>query len=243
VDEKITLVTRDGSIELPGDVLLVALDETGHEEFAPTHRAFGLGGCACLVKHYGKLIEAPWRGMKAEFFGGQDVQLHAADLRNPSPEQLEGLGYFFTNFPFFRFATMVADTLHNETEFGLIKVVSRMSLDRISEIAGYTHPSGVVIVVESAERTEADLLYELSAYRMGNGEIDFQTNAYALPKAVGWGMLEVADFIMHAAGGQVRNRLAQKLMIRKDFEVVFHRVDQRLSHYTELLNLRSKEEA
>jgi hypothetical protein len=238
-NETITLVTQNGPVELPGDTLLVAVDETGHEGFAPTHRVFGLGGCACLVKHYGQLIDDPWCSMKAELFGSQSVQLHAAELRSPSPEQLEGLEFFFANFQFFRFAVMVAETMQNETEHGLLKVVSRMLLDRIADMAGYALPCDVAIVVESSERIQQDVLSELSSYRMGDGERDFQPKVYTLPKSAGWPMLEVADFVMHAAGAQVRNRLANKFMIRKDFEVVFHRIDRRLSHYSELLGLRN----
>lgn len=243
--ETITLINaKGGTVELSGDTLLVAIDETGHENFAPTHRVFGVGGCACLVKHVGKLVDDPWRSMKAALFGGEDVRMHAAELRKPSKEQLVGLETFFVNYGFFRFGVMVSDTVKDETDYSLIKVVARMVLDRIADIAGYTHPVDVVIITESSQRTGRELMAELSAYRMGDGDTEFQPRVFTVPKAAGWSMLEVADFVMHAAQGQVRKRLSGnfydgKPFVRKDFEVVFHRVDRRLAHYVELLEVRT----
>lgn len=242
--ETITLTTANGAIELSGDTLLVAIDETGHEDFAPTHRVFGVGGCACLVKHMGQLVDDPWRSMKAALFGGEDVKLHAADLRKPTHSQLNGLEIFFTSYGFFRFGVMVSDTVKDDTNHGLIKLVGRMVLDRIADIAGHAHPVDVVIITESSDRTGRELMVELSGYRMGNGTIDFQPRVFTLPKSAGWSMLQVADFVMHAAQGQVRKRLDGRFFdgkpfIRKDFDAVFHRVDSRLAHYTELLEVRA----
>lgn len=237
--ETITLLGAKGAVELPGDTLLIAIDETGHENFAPTHRVFGIGGCGCLVKHVGELVDEPWQAMKAALFGGADVKMHANELR-PSQAQLDGLENFFSTYGFFRFGVMVSDTVKDETEHTLIKLVGRMVLDRIADIATYAHPVDVVIVTESSDRTGRELMEVLSAYGMTNGVVDFQPRVFTLPKSAGWSMLEVADFVMHAAHGQVRKSLnppkdTSKSFMRKDFEVVFHSVDQHLAHYTELL--------
>ncbi len=45
----IEIETEKGAVVLPESYLLVALDETGHEEMPDGHPAFGLGGCAMLV--------------------------------------------------------------------------------------------------------------------------------------------------------------------------------------------------
>ena len=238
-DETLTLVAASQSTELPSETLLVAVDDTGHELFPRTHHVFGLGGCACLVKHYGHLIDDPWRAMKAELFGGPDIPLHAAELNCPTTEQLEGLGIFFTKFQFFRFAVLAARTVENGTDHSLIKLVCRSLLDRVAEMAAYAHPNGVVIVVENSTRIGDDLIRELSGYKMGDGSVEFEPRAYLLPKSAGSSMLEVADFVMHAAGAQVRNRILGRLGIRKGFDSVFYQVDQRLSHYVELLSVKN----
>lgn len=41
--------------------------------------------------------------------------------------------------------------------------------------------------------------------------------------------MEVADFIMHTAGTQLRDRISKKNLKRKDFEVVFNGIDKKLS--------------
>ena len=41
--------------------------------------------------------------------------------------------------------------------------------------------------------------------------------------------MEVADFIIHTAGAQLRDRISKKNLNRKDFEVVFNEIDKKLS--------------
>ena len=188
-DNTLTLLSRKGPIELASTTLLVAVDDTGHESFAATHRVFGLGGCACLVGHYLDLIDAPWRGMKEELFGGEKTALHASALNHPTPQQLEGLDFFFTNFPFFRFSVMAADTFKNATEYDLLKITCRALLDRVAVVAGYVNPTDVAIVVENSHRTGKQLVAELGAYRMRSEDNDFQPKAFLLPKSNGSSML------------------------------------------------------
>jgi len=57
---------------------------------------------------------------------------------------------------------------------------------------------------------------------MGDGDVEFEPKPYTLPKSANSSMLEVADFVMQAAGAQVRNRLQGKFDIRKDFDLIFH---------------------
>jgi hypothetical protein len=88
------------------------VDETGHEDFAdPNFPIFGMGGCGMLAAAIDQNLRGPWREMKARYFGGADVPLHASDLRSPTPEQIAALNQFFATQTFGRFAvTMTKKT-------------------------------------------------------------------------------------------------------------------------------------
>ena len=92
--------------------LMFFADETGHEDFAdPNYPVFGIGGCAVLAAAIDQNLRGPWRAMKEHRFGGADVPLHAADLRNLTPDQMNALSEFFRNQEIGRFAvTMTAST-------------------------------------------------------------------------------------------------------------------------------------
>jgi|SRR5271165_441288 len=89
--------------------LMFFVDETGHEEFAdPNYPVFGFGGCVLLNAAIDRNLRQPWQAMKAAYFGGADVPLHASDLRRASPEQQQALGAFFRNQEFGRFAVTMS---------------------------------------------------------------------------------------------------------------------------------------
>jgi hypothetical protein len=72
---------------LDQNCLLFFIDETGHETFADkNYPVFGLGGCAINSSSAAAVIAEPWRAMKAAHFGGEDVPLHANELRSPTTE-------------------------------------------------------------------------------------------------------------------------------------------------------------
>ncbi|MDA8403873.1 MAG: DUF3800 domain-containing protein [Desulfobacteraceae bacterium] len=236
-EDSFSIIHDSGKIDYPLSTLLVGIDETGHETFADAnHPVFGLGGCAVLLRDYEHLIERPWQYMKQQFFSGPDQPLHAAELNKPTKKQMEALGYFFTHFSFFRFAVMVADTLENNTQFPLIQLVCNGIWGRIADIAKYVQPTQIVVVIEQSERIKKDVYGYLAGYKIGNDEIMIEPRLFFATKYKKQAFMEVADFVMHAAGAQVRNRILKKgIAIRKDFEVVFHKVDPRLTSYTELL--------
>jgi hypothetical protein len=90
-------------LQVGPNCLLFFIDETGHDTFADkNYPVFGLGGCAINSSSAAAAIAEPWRAMKAAHFGGEDVPLHANELRNPTTEQLDALSKFFREQQFAR---------------------------------------------------------------------------------------------------------------------------------------------
>ena len=70
-EDVILIGSPDGDEALGPRCLLIAIDETGHEELAdPKYPIFGLGGCLTVVGDYHNQIRGPWSSLKREHFGG-----------------------------------------------------------------------------------------------------------------------------------------------------------------------------
>jgi hypothetical protein len=237
----LSLQHEKGALDVHDSALIVGIDDTGNDLFRDaSHPVFGLGGCAIMARDYFRHLDEPWNVMKDQHFGGRKNELHASKLGHPSKSQLAALEKFFTCLPFFRFAVMTADTLSNTTAETNLHLVSVSVLHQVADFAKWVQPTEIVFIIENSQRIEQDLLKHFSTYRFGNGEIEITPKVMLASKDVCCSPVEVADFVMQAAGAQVRNRLrgfaGVRNIIRKDFAAIFHKVDRRLSGYTELLS-------
>jgi hypothetical protein len=183
--------------------LMFFVDETGHEDFAdPKYPVFGLGGCAVLSSAADTAINDAWRSMKAEFFGGAGLAIHASDLNRPTPQQLNAFARFFAEQKFARFAVTMsksANLPNGVTPFDVVaKALNNRFADLLSRLS--PEPNEVAFLHEASER--CDRLVE--RHFGGNGvSIAGRTvpvHKGQVSKSVGLPELEVADFIMHAAG-------------------------------------------
>jgi uncharacterized protein DUF3800 len=205
--------------------LMFFTDETGHETFAdPQYPVFGLGGCATIRSDTEENIVRPWRALKAEYFGGEDVPLHANDLKHPTHEQLAALSKFFRDQVFARFAVTMSKSVTLPPGMTPFDLAALSLAKRWQDLLGRLSPAPneVALLHEASER--CDQLVE-RAFGGTVVEIDGkQVPVYKgwIAKSDGVVELEVADFIMHAAGRRARQlHNDPKSRAGKDFDVVF----------------------
>lgn len=232
--------SEDGLIEIIGDTLVVAIDETGCEDYKDSNfPVFGIGGCAVLARDYGRLIDIPWRSLKERHFGGSDSFLHAAELRHPTQDQLKGLEIFFTKSPFFRFATTSAISFDNGSEFSNINLLVTSIMNQICDIVSIVRPTEILCIFENSQRIGKEIYSILKSYKIGNDQFQITPRVMYANKNLRLSCLEVADFIVHPAGAQVRNRIGKsrkkRSLVRKDFEAVFKKVDPIFCSYQEMI--------
>lgn len=108
--DTLTFESSEGLINLERTDMLFFLDETGHENFCDKQfPLFGLGGVGTNVGYYVDTLRPAWNHMKDEFFGGSERGFHAADLLNPTKDQIEALNAYFKAYQFLRVAAVATD--------------------------------------------------------------------------------------------------------------------------------------
>ncbi|TXT23225.1 MAG: hypothetical protein FD134_2251 [Gallionellaceae bacterium] len=230
---------EDGaSVVLDSTCLLVFVDETGDELFSdPQHPVFGLGGCAVLVGDYVNFVRPAWRKMKDQHFDGADSTLHASELGSPSKEQLNALSQFFALKRFARLAAIASGRSVLPNDYSPYQIVSRAFLARVERIALRFSFSRIVLLVESSERANVLAERHVGPYNKADVEYFGRTvhvpiDHYFVPKTMNEPGIEVADFVMHAVGGQVRSECSGLAPgFRKDFTAVFRDVPRELVEY------------
>ena len=225
--------TKEGEIlALEPSCLMVFIDETGSDSLSDKrYPIFGLGGCAVLVSDYEKLISIPWDNLKNDYFGGADKPLHASELKSPTPQQFKALNDFFKDNSFFRIAGIACKNSTIDSDIGIYEIVATCLIKLITKIR-IGKITSIALIIEESSRDYKLVKRYFKPHKIMTPEGEMPTRYFLGGKSLNLSGLEVADFIVHTAGAQVRNRFINKSnRDRKDFKVIFKDVDEKLTGF------------
>ena len=218
-----TSVPENSTVAPSAGCLLFFIDETGHEEYAdPTYPLFGMGGCAHLAGYCWRDLDGPWQNLRRIHFPGLGNSPMHASKQRCSPDQAAALGDFFRNGFFSRFAVMTRASTTRPENVTVLRLVASCLVQQVLAISRYYSLDSLGFVIEDSDRTNAAVAQAFAGVQFKNNQGSIVPTSWNfLPKASREPGLEVADFVLHAAGGQVRHRLQGKQEFRKDYDAVF----------------------
>lgn len=221
------MVAEDTELVLEPNDLLVCIDETGSETLSdPRYPVFGIGGCAIRGDRYVSEIDQPWREIKSSYFAGPDKPLHANDIDRRNDSGILALGEFFQQRQFARFATVITSATKIDPPGTPPYLAAALAvLDQLRELIVRSTFYRFALVVESSHRGNPLVREHFSGFwpllDTPDGPARAPIERCFMSKEACNPGLEVADFIMHAAGTQSYATLRKRTTFRKDFEVVF----------------------
>jgi len=222
--------------------MLVFVDETGHEDFAPGHPFFGFGGIAVMASRYVAQVREPWFGLKERILGSADASFHAADF--PKDGEHEGaLCEFFRSAPFFRFA-IVSPKPSAAPDWEVFPrgpgeihpIYEALSLI-LRKVLVFAHDaqrcvvSRVAFAQEGSERADrmADRYFKKLALAVPHEDIPVRL--LRTSKALCEPGCEVADFVANEGGRQLRSLLRGQTEVLRRFHNMFEAVPKPLRAY------------
>jgi hypothetical protein len=209
---------------LPSDELAVFIDDTGHEAFAGDHDYYGLGGYAVLGAHYDAL-SIHWRSVRETILGNSDAPLHASDFgRNPDlqkPQNLDALSNFFGLSPFFRIAVTATRNMSYPAHLHSAQPVMELLKKYVAHVTALTPAKTVALVFEQSQRADTTLRTHFGTLELEEDGIPIKVEHCICPKSAAVVGLEIADFVVNAAGSETRRRIRGTPGFSKDFQSVF----------------------
>ena len=191
--------------------------------FAGTHDYYGLGGCAVLGAHY-EWLKKQWREVRRLINGSADAPLHAADTTWRCDRSFAVLSQFFLDRSFVRIAaTSTRKTVCPAAMHPAVPVMGGL-YEHVVGVAELIPCKAIAMVVESSQRADPMLKQHFGELKLENRELILSVEHWLMPKSAAEPGLEIADFIINAAGSQTRRYLEGKPGVSLDFQDVFGRL-------------------
>jgi hypothetical protein len=216
--------------------LVIALDETGHEEFKDTGPLgkppiFGLAGIAGLGP---SLVHAErlWRAMKAISFGGKEQPIHASG-KMMTREQLDAISEFFRRSRLGRFAYLMKKPPIQIPETNALHLLRPLLMQELIEFVGSLPvlPDDIVIVIEKSDRLLPKVIDVFQGLKLDVDGKPIPIKGLFSEKMPPQPLLEMCDHVCHRAQRQCKFHLGCDLL--PEFVAVFPR-DAPFARYKEL---------
>ena len=202
--------------------LLVFVDDTGHEALAGDHPYYGLGGFAVIKDHYDKAVQPAWLEVRRAVKGSPTAPLHGSTLgQTATADDFDVIRAFFQSHQVSRFAATVSRTTTLPTDIDAMIAVAETIRGHIINLVGTVPCASVAIIVESSQRADPLLRERFNKLDLERGGKEIPLDYCFMPKAVNEPGLEVADFIVSAAGSFARRQAAGREGFPPDFQDVF----------------------
>jgi hypothetical protein len=211
---------------MPND-LLVCIDETGDASLRdPNHPIFGFGGCAITGADCRTAFDEPWKELKRAHFGSVHAPLHATSIDPGDKDAIQAIGRFFEGAPIARFATVLSRrTVIAGDSTDPYEALAHSFVDQLGRLFRHYQFHRLVLAFESSEAGNQQVERRFGKVRpilLGpDGPFRGPVERCFIPKSAAVAAMEVADFIVQAAGGEERRRLNRKERRRRDFQAIF----------------------
>jgi hypothetical protein len=228
-------IERNMELKLATDCLAVFIDDTGNELLNdPFQKVFGLGGCAVIASQLDSILRHPWREVRRIINGSPEVPLHATDLVNPSPPQINAIAKFFKTQKIPRFGAICSVETDLDHDLSPLFVVAGVLKLRILDILKWQPFRSVEIIFEHSQRLAPKTENVFSNFNIEEDGNPISVGLSWMEKSSAEPALEVADFLVNAIGTEVRHRLAKRPGHAKNFEAFFQHVDDHLVSFIEI---------
>jgi hypothetical protein len=227
--------TFDEELTPGAEDLLVFVDDTGHETFAGDQGFYGLGGCAVLGAGYAHLKER-WRAVRIAINDDPDLPLHGSELEHKA-NNFAVLSEFFLDPSFARIATTTTKAVSLPPGMNPCVPVMGLLQEEIAFVAAVLSCKGVRIICESSQRADPIVQACFSQLTPIDGASPHPVVKWFMRKSSNEPGLEVADFIVSAAGSQVQRRLRGQSGKALDFNDVFCRLSAIGCRYREVAHV------